>query len=216
MFDSIVCSQFSDETDERKTSDSTLDLSDDEESIQVPDHPRRSSSQLRRSSSQLSRSSSQLSRSNSQLRRSSWQNFSTSFRCLSLDDEEDDDLLTLRNMAEFEDQILKYLKMNYLFVSLSDEQIINFAKKFEVVTYSVGDFITKQGEADCDCYFYVVVDGDCSIIKNGKRLPLIMPKGSSFGEQAILFGSSDQSASIVASKGSTDSEGRVVLYRLSR
>ena len=119
-------------------------------------------------------------------------------------------------MVEFEDQILKYLKMNYLFVSLSDEQIINFAKKFEVVTYSVGDFITKQGEADCDCYFYVVVDGDCSIIKNGKRLPLIMPKGSSFGEQAILFGSSDQSASIVASKGSTDSEGRVVLYRLSR
>ena len=234
MFDSILCNQ-SLESEKRPTSDSTLkdtSVSEDEdvEAVQQPDalgrslhsYNLRSSFQRRNSSSlhsyqpmmcTLRKSSS--SQPDSTNRRGSWQNFSTSFRSLSIDDE--DDLLKLKYEVDFEHQILKYLRKNYLFVSLNDEKLDEFAKKFEAVTYNVGSFIIKQGEADDDCYFYVVVDGECSIIKNGKQLPLVMPKGSSFGEHAVLFGSaSGQGSSIVASKGSVDSDGCVVLYRLAR
>ena len=202
MFDSILCNQ-SFESEERLPSDSTFDASlSEDDDVEVFQHPDAHSFQRKNSSS-----SSQLGRVN---RRVSWQNFSTSLRSLSIDDEEGD-LPKLKNEVRFEHQILQYLRMNYLFVSLNDEQIHEIAKKFEIVTHNVGSFIIKQGEADDDCYFYVVVDGECSIVKNGKRLPLVMPKGSSFGEQAVLFGStSGQSSSIVASKGS------VVLYRLAR
>lgn len=133
--------------------------------------------------------------------------------------------LSLRRLSSNGDnEIIQHisvqLRKNYLFTSLDDQEISYLAKQFEVVRCPVGDAIIEQGEVEDDGYYYMLVGGECSVLKNGVLLPGkfgTLEKGSAFGEQAVLFDSPTRGATVMASKGSSDeaNAGYVVLYRLS-
>ena len=64
--------------------------------------------------------------------------------------------------------IVNRLRKNYLFLSLSDKELFDLTLQFEVAKYNVGDVIIEQGDkADDGCY-YMLVEGECSVFKNGK------------------------------------------------
>ena len=65
-------------------------------------------------------------------------------------------------------------------------------------------------------YYYMLIDGECDVIKDGKKLPGsfgTLEPGSQFGEQSVLFNESKRGATIIASKASAKSN-TIVLYQL--
>mmetsp|Transcript_25003 Transcript_25003/g.42834 ORF Transcript_25003/g.42834 Transcript_25003/m.42834 type:complete len:476 (+) Transcript_25003:631-2058(+) len=70
-----------------------------------------------------------------------------------------------------------------------------------------------------EIYFYLLADGECEVIKDGKRIHAeygVLERGSAFGENAMVFSDKDRSADIVASKSSSSISNKVVVYRLKR
>ena len=71
------------------------------------------------------------------------------------------------------------LQSCFLFQSLSDTQMIDLATRFEVKEYEIGEHIIIQGSrTDCsrttvdgtDIYFYLLAEGECKCIKDGKQV----------------------------------------------
>ena len=65
-------------------------------------------------------------------------------------------------------------------------------------------------------YFYILIGGECSITRNGKKLSGklgTIEEGASFGKHALLFEKREHAATIEASKVSTKT-GNIQLYRL--
>jgi len=89
-----------------------------------------------------------------------------------------------------EEDLARQLRKNYLFMSLDDKDIIDLARLFEVVKYNVGEVVIEQGmftvklihvkptiphdvfliiagETEEEGYYYLLVEGECSVFKNG-------------------------------------------------
>lgn len=82
-----------------------------------------------------------------------------------------------------DEEVISYittkLQSCFLFLSLSDTQMIDLATRFEVKEYEIGEHIIMQGSrTDCsrttvdgtDIYFYLLAEGECKCIKDGKQV----------------------------------------------
>lgn len=97
-------------------------------------------------------------------------------------------------MMQAEDSTLDWLAKAPLFSNISRGHLKGLAKSGTTTTYRPGQVIAQQGERGIG--FYLVVDGELEVRKNGRRVALLRP-GSFFGEMA-LFDDQPRSADIVA------------------
>ena len=67
----------------------------------------------------------------------------------------------------------------------------------ELIEFSAGDFVIRQGSADNDIYF--IVDGEVAVEVNGRFVATRRPRDS-IGEMALVDGAARRSATVVASK----------------
>ena len=116
---------------------------------------------------------------------------------MNLNSDKDYDIITF---------ISEQIRSNFLFQSCDHSTIVNLARQFIVCEYDPGFAIIEQGDTlddsrICDMCYYILVEGECIVVKDGKTVHdvhgRIHAKGSTFGENGLLFGS--RSASIVAS-----------------
>src|SRR3954462_13352493 len=82
------------------------------------------------------------------------------------------------------------LKETTAFAILSDEELKQFAERFELVHYTLGQAVVRAGE-ESDA-FYVVYSGRARVIATsatGEEVTVgTLSRGSSFGEQGLLTG----------------------------
>lgn len=97
------------------------------------------------------------------------------------------------------------LAQNYIFASLSENDIQTLVESMEILDVSRGENIITQGqEGD---YFYIIEKGTFSVLVNNKNVAQL-GEGKSFGELALLYNSPRQ-ATIRAETAAT-------LYSLDR
>ena len=91
------------------------------------------------------------------------------------------------------------LKKNFVFATLSVEEMEKFIEYMEKEEVAAGAVIIKQG--DDGNYFYVVEKGEFSFLVDGKLVGS-SKEGASFGELALLYGS-PRAATVQASSAAT-------------
>ncbi len=93
------------------------------------------------------------------------------------------------------EDFLPLLKKTGLFSSLTSKQFDFLLKNLVVETFSMGDYVFKQG--DIGNKFYIILSGFAEVIKNDKIVS-INEKGSFFGELALINMDRKRRASIRA------------------
>jgi cAMP-dependent protein kinase regulator len=97
--------------------------------------------------------------------------------------------------SDEENTISASLKINFIFSSMNESELIRLVHSFEPCDFKSGEYIIKQG--DVGDYFYVLHSGEVSFVVNGVKVGSTSEKGSSFGELALLY-SCPRAASVIA------------------
>eukprot|EP00981_Chlorochromonas_danica_P007485 scaffold1755_cov258-Ochromonas_danica.AAC.7 len=85
--------------------------------------------------------------------------------------------------------IVSALSQNYIFTSLTEQDVHELALTMEAVSVSAGENIITQGEEGR--YFYVIESGQFTVIVDKKTVAKLSP-GNSFGELALIYNSPRQ------------------------
>ncbi len=98
---------------------------------------------------------------------------------------------------EKEALIKDVVQSNYIFhdastsgINGNDSDVSKLVAAFEEVEFAEGFSICKQGDLDDTNYLYIIYEGDCSIVIDGKQLvePYgTMHKGSVVGDMAMIY-----------------------------
>eukprot|EP01039_Chlorochromonas_danica_P006161 gene6162-6789_t len=85
--------------------------------------------------------------------------------------------------------LVSALSQNYIFTSLTEQDVHELALTMEAVSVSAGENIITQGEEGR--YFYVIESGQFTVIVDKKTVAKLSP-GNSFGELALIYNSPRQ------------------------
>jgi CRP-like cAMP-binding protein len=102
-------------------------------------------------------------------------------------------------MTSGKDTRLERLGSVPLFSSCTAEQLALIEQAAREVEFAAGDVICRHGDPGTD--FFLVLEGEASIKRYGKRVASLKP-GGAFGELALLTGLR-RNATVVAVRGST-------------
>lgn len=92
--------------------------------------------------------------------------------------------------------ILNFLKTNWLFSDLTDEQLKNLISISEVKTIPANTYVVKEGATDRDAY--IILEGEVEILKRHEKIEhhlSILKVGETFGEMGFID-SGPRSASV--------------------
>ncbi|MBI5507651.1 MAG: cyclic nucleotide-binding domain-containing protein [Deltaproteobacteria bacterium] len=99
------------------------------------------------------------------------------------------------------DDAIRALRANFMFASLSDEQLAAFAGQVWFEKIPAGSVIVREGEqADS---LYVVVEGGVNVLKGAEQFLAYLGPGGFFGEMALFTEQSRRSATCQATVDST-------------
>ena len=82
-----------------------------------------------------------------------------------------------------------------LFAALSRQELVELAKATEDLEVEEGKTLTREGDLGRE--FFVIVDGDVSVMQDGNEIRRLGP-GDFFGEIALIYDSARRTATVTA------------------